>query len=229
MIGFLVTESVYFHYSRSCLRSNRSYTLFFGGLTSEQLSFFRNVQPAFFGKILLRTDNCIGVLPFVVNCQEVQCSTQTEGDTSELFEIHCVWLVFCFRGTLHSVFCQFVNCVLTGITSLNITTQCRTQTRDPNTIHVMNTHGPLGSLVDPRTITLNEDSPGDDLWGLTKRQSFSEKFYWSTEKNFIVFKFHSLEWSVIANYLVFSWHNLCTFTTLGLSWDRTRIELESIK
>jgi hypothetical protein len=72
---------------------------------------------------------------------------------------------------------SFVNCFLTGITSLNITTQCWTQTRDPNTIHVMNTHGPLGSLVDPRTITLNEDSPGDDLWGLTKRQSFSEKFY----------------------------------------------------
>ena len=36
---------------------------------------------------------------------------------------------------------------------------------------VMNTHGPLGSLADPRTITLNEDSPGDDLWGLTERQS----------------------------------------------------------
>ncbi len=42
--------------------------------------------------------------------------------------------------------------------------------------HVMNTHGPLGSLTDPRTITLIEDSPGDDLWGLTKRQPFSEKF-----------------------------------------------------
>ena len=41
---------------------------------------------------------------------------------------------------------------------------------------VMNTHGPLGSLADPRTITLNEDSPGDDLWGLTERQSFTEQF-----------------------------------------------------
>ena len=41
---------------------------------------------------------------------------------------------------------------------------------------VMNTHGPLGSLADPRTITFNEDSPGDDLWGLTGRQSFTEQF-----------------------------------------------------
>jgi hypothetical protein len=54
--------------------------------------------------------------------------------------------------------------------------------------HVMNTHGPLGSLADPRTITLIEDSPGDDLWGLTKRQPFSEKFYSGTEKSFIAFK-----------------------------------------
>ena len=49
----------------------------------------------------------------------------------------------------------------------------------------MNTHGPLGSLADPRTITLIEDSPGDDLWGLTKRQPFGEKFYSGTEKSFI--------------------------------------------
>ena len=41
---------------------------------------------------------------------------------------------FCFRGTLHSVFCQFFNCFLTGITNLNITAQCRPQTRDPNMI-----------------------------------------------------------------------------------------------
>ena len=33
---------------------------------------------------------------------------------------------------------------------------------------VMNTHDPLDSLADVRTITLNEDSPGDNLWGLTE-------------------------------------------------------------
>jgi hypothetical protein len=54
--------------------------------------------------------------------------------------------------------------------------------------HVMNTHSPLGSLTDSRAITLIEDSPGDDLWGLTKRQPFSEKFYSGTEKSFITFK-----------------------------------------
>ncbi len=36
----------------------------------------------------------------------------------------------------------------------------------------MNTQGPLGSLADPRTITLNEDSPGDDLWGFDEATSF---------------------------------------------------------
>jgi hypothetical protein len=40
LLDFLVTESVHFRYPRSCLRSNRSCTLFFGGLTSEQLSFW---------------------------------------------------------------------------------------------------------------------------------------------------------------------------------------------
>ena len=34
--------------------------------------------------------------------------------------------------------------------------------------YVMTTHGPLGSLADSRTITFNEASPGDDLWGLTE-------------------------------------------------------------
>jgi hypothetical protein len=43
--------------------------------------------------------------------------------------------------------------------------------------HVMNTHGPLGSLTDPRTITLNDDFPGDDLRGLTERQSFNDQFH----------------------------------------------------
>jgi hypothetical protein len=54
--------------------------------------------------------------------------------------------------------------------------------------HVMNTHGPLGSLADPRTITLIEDSPGDDLWGLTERQSFNDKFHSPNEKAFTAFK-----------------------------------------
>ena len=53
---------------------------------------------------------------------------------------------------------------------------------------VMNTHGPLGSLADPRTITLNEDSPGDDLWGLTERQPFTEQFNSQNEKTFIALK-----------------------------------------
>ena len=54
--------------------------------------------------------------------------------------------------------------------------------------HVMNTRGPLGSLADPRTITLNEDSLGDDLWGLTERQSFNEMFHSTNEKTFIALK-----------------------------------------
>ena len=53
---------------------------------------------------------------------------------------------------------------------------------------VMNTHGPLGSLADVRTITLNEDSPGDDLWGLTGRQPFTEPFNSQNEKTFIALK-----------------------------------------
>ncbi len=83
----------------------------------------------FFGQSIV-----LALFPFVVNCQKVQCSTQIEGDSSHICEIRCAWLVFCFRGTLNSIFCQFFNCFLTGIASLNITAQCRPQARDPNMI-----------------------------------------------------------------------------------------------
>jgi len=53
---------------------------------------------------------------------------------------------------------------------------------------VMNTHGPLGSLVDVRTITLNEDSPGDNLWGFTDLQPFTEQFNSQNEKTFLALK-----------------------------------------
>ena len=53
---------------------------------------------------------------------------------------------------------------------------------------VMNTHGPLGSLADPRTITLNEDSPGDNLWGFTDLQPFTEQFNSQNEKTFLALK-----------------------------------------
>ena len=52
----------------------------------------------------------------------------------------------------------------------------------------MNTHGPLGSLADPKTIMVNEDSPGDNLWGLTERQAFNLQFNSQTEKTFITLK-----------------------------------------
>ena len=52
----------------------------------------------------------------------------------------------------------------------------------------MNTHGPLGSLADPRTVTHNEDSPGDDLWVLKDRQSFNKQFHSTNEKTFITLK-----------------------------------------
>ena len=53
---------------------------------------------------------------------------------------------------------------------------------------VMNTHGPLGSLADVRTITLNEDSPGDNLWGFTDLQPFTEQFNSPNEKTFLALK-----------------------------------------
>ncbi len=53
---------------------------------------------------------------------------------------------------------------------------------------VMNTNGPLGSLVDVRTITINEDSPGDNLWGFTDVQPFTEQFNSQNEKTFLALK-----------------------------------------
>ena len=57
---------------------------------------------------------------------------QTGGDTQFFATVYLIGFVF--RRTLHSVFYQFFNCFLTGIASLNITAQCRPQTRDPNMI-----------------------------------------------------------------------------------------------
>jgi hypothetical protein len=109
---------------------------------------------------------------------------------------------------LHSVFCQLVNCFLIGIARTLVHNMSPTEkelkydfsdvsrtdsqkwklfSKDLSHL-VMNTHGPLGSLADPRTITFNEHSPGDDLWGLTDRQSFNEQFHSTNEKTFIALK-----------------------------------------
>ena len=136
------TQSVHFRYPRSCLRSKQvSRPIFWGAKQWTIVVLERNLHslgasgvflifrlcgrkkefPTLLQlrKILLRTVSCTGVLPFVVNYQKVQCST---ADWRWYFIFATVYLIgFCFRGTLHSVFYQFVNCFLTGIASLNIT------------------------------------------------------------------------------------------------------------
>ncbi len=94
---------------------DRFRALFFGGLNSEQLSFwkrafhfFRSTYGVFSNfltvsqkesstllqlrEILLRTVGCTGVLPFVVNCQKVQCST-ADWRWYFNFLLRCTWLV----------------------------------------------------------------------------------------------------------------------------------------
>jgi len=130
LVSHLLRQSVHFRYPQSCLRSNRFRALFFGGLNSEQLSFFwkralhcfRSAHTEFSlisllcrRKNLLRSCSFVKfffgqlvVLVFSFRCQLPESTVFYSRLEVILHFFATVYLIgFCFRGTLHSVFYQF--------------------------------------------------------------------------------------------------------------------------